>query len=174
MKLKVVIHKAEEGGFWAEIPSIPGCATQGDSFDELLSNIYEAVEGCLSVDVEDIVFSENTRIMEIAVWKRLDEIFDIEPGSDEDKEADLLVLLIEKYEEDNYPIPDPDPVEAIKFIMEQKSLKQKDLIGIIGDKATVSKVLKRKRKLTIEMIRKLNINLKIPFEALIKDYDLST
>jgi HTH-type transcriptional regulator/antitoxin HigA len=103
--------------------------------------------------------------------KRLDEIFDVEPGSAEDKEADLLVLLIEKYEEENYPIPDPDPVEAIKFIMEQKSLKQKDLIGIIGDKATVSKVLKR--KLTIEMIRKLNINLKIPFEALIKDYDLA-
>ena len=77
--------------------------------------------------------------------QRLDEIFDVEPGSDEDKEADLLVLLIEKYEEDNYPIPDPDPVEAIKFIMEQKSLKQKDLIGIIGDKATVSKVLKRKK-----------------------------
>jgi len=105
--------------------------------------------------------------------KRLGEIFDVEPRSNEDKEADLLVLLIEKYEEDKYPIPDPDPVEAIKFIMEQKSLKQKDLIGIIGDKATVSKVLKRKRKLTIEMIRKLNINLKIPFEALIKDYDLA-
>ena len=51
MKLKVVIHEAEEGGFWAEVPSILGCATQGDSFDELLSNIYEAVEGCLSVDV---------------------------------------------------------------------------------------------------------------------------
>ncbi|OQX72239.1 MAG: hypothetical protein B6D61_14480 [Bacteroidetes bacterium 4484_249] len=55
--------------------------------------------------------------------QRLDEIFDVESGLDEDKEADLLVLLIEKYEEDNYPIPDPDPVEAIKFIMEQKSLK---------------------------------------------------
>ena len=51
MKLKVVIHEAEEGGFWAEVPSILGCATQGDSFDELLSNIYEAVEGCLSIDV---------------------------------------------------------------------------------------------------------------------------
>lgn len=49
MKLKVVVHEAEEGGYWAEVPSIPGCATQGESFDELLSNIYEAVEGCLSV-----------------------------------------------------------------------------------------------------------------------------
>ncbi|MCA9741702.1 MAG: type II toxin-antitoxin system HicB family antitoxin [Deferribacteres bacterium] len=67
MKLKVIIHEAEEGGYWAEVPSIPGCATQGDSFDELLSNIYEAVEGCLSVDVQDIAVSGKDRIMEIAV-----------------------------------------------------------------------------------------------------------
>ena len=52
MKIKAVIHTAEEGGYWAEIPAIPGCATQGDTFEELLSNIYEAVEGCLSVEVE--------------------------------------------------------------------------------------------------------------------------
>ncbi|MBF0555519.1 MAG: type II toxin-antitoxin system HicB family antitoxin [Nitrospirae bacterium] len=50
----VVVHEAEEGGYWAEVPAIPGCATQGDSFDELLKNIYEAVEGCLSVDIKDI------------------------------------------------------------------------------------------------------------------------
>jgi predicted RNase H-like HicB family nuclease len=50
MKLKVIIHTATEGGFWAEVPSIPGCATQGDTFEELLQNIYEAVKGCLSVD----------------------------------------------------------------------------------------------------------------------------
>ncbi len=67
MKLKVVIHEAEEGGFWAEVPSIPGCATQGDTFDELLRNIYEAVEGCLSVDVSDINLSGTDKIMEIAV-----------------------------------------------------------------------------------------------------------
>ena len=67
MKLKVVIHEAEEGGYWAEVPSIPGCATQGDSFDELLSNIYEAVEGCLSVDVQDITISGKGKVMEIAV-----------------------------------------------------------------------------------------------------------
>ena len=52
MKLKVVVHEAEEGGYWAEVPSIPGCATQGETFEELLQNLYEAVEGCLSVDVE--------------------------------------------------------------------------------------------------------------------------
>ena len=49
MKLKVVVHEAEEGGYWAEVPSIPGCATQGEAFEELLGNLYEAVEGCLSV-----------------------------------------------------------------------------------------------------------------------------
>jgi predicted RNase H-like HicB family nuclease len=51
MELKFIVHEAEEGGYWAEVPAIPGCATQGDTFDELLSNLYEAVEGCLSVDV---------------------------------------------------------------------------------------------------------------------------
>ena len=67
MKIKVVIHEAEEGGFWAEVPSIPGCVTQGENFDDLLSNIYEAVEGCLSVDVQDITISAKDKIMEIAI-----------------------------------------------------------------------------------------------------------
>ena len=58
MKLKVVIHEADEGGYWAEVPSIPGCATQGDSFEDLLVNLYEAVEGCLSVEIQDIPVSE--------------------------------------------------------------------------------------------------------------------
>ena len=53
MKLKVVVHEAEEGGYWVEVPAIPGCATQAESFEELLSNLYEAVEGCLSVDVRN-------------------------------------------------------------------------------------------------------------------------
>jgi len=67
MKLKVVVHQAEEGGYWAEVPSIPGCATQGETFDELLSNLYDAVEGCLSVDLQNIPLSENDKVMEIAV-----------------------------------------------------------------------------------------------------------
>jgi predicted RNase H-like HicB family nuclease len=54
MKLKVIVHKSEEGGFWAEVPSIPGCATQGNNYEELISNLYEAVEGCLSVDLKDV------------------------------------------------------------------------------------------------------------------------
>ena len=67
MKLKVVIREAEEGGFWAEVQSIPGCATQGDTFEELLSNIYEAVEGCLSVEVQEVPLSGTDRLIEIAV-----------------------------------------------------------------------------------------------------------
>jgi len=67
MKLKVVVHKAEEGGYWAEVPAIPGCATQGDTFEELLKNIYEAVEGCLSVDIKDIDVKEGDEVLEVAV-----------------------------------------------------------------------------------------------------------
>ena len=67
MKLKVVVHESDEGGYWAEVPSILGCVTQGETFDELLSNIYEAVEGCLSVDVENITTSAKDKIMEIAI-----------------------------------------------------------------------------------------------------------
>ena len=67
MKLKAIIHKAKEGGYWAEIPAIPGCATQGDTFEELLENIYEAVEGCLSVNVSESKLGKGARVLEIAV-----------------------------------------------------------------------------------------------------------
>jgi predicted RNase H-like HicB family nuclease len=67
MKIKVIVHEAEEGGYWAEVPAIPGCATQGETFEELLTNLYEAVEGCLSVDVSQRQVTENGRVLEIAV-----------------------------------------------------------------------------------------------------------
>jgi predicted RNase H-like HicB family nuclease len=67
MKIKIVVHEAEEGGYWAEVPSIPGCATQGDTFEELLKNLYEAIEGCLSVDLEEPKATGKDRIIEIAV-----------------------------------------------------------------------------------------------------------
>ena len=67
MKLKVIIHEAEEGGYWAEVPAIAGCAAQGENFHELLHNLYEAVEGCLSVDVQNIAVSKTDKVMEIAV-----------------------------------------------------------------------------------------------------------
>ena len=68
MKLKVVVHEAEEGGYWAEVPAIPGCATQGETFEELLKNLYEAVEGCLSVDVQKPKkTARKARVLKIAI-----------------------------------------------------------------------------------------------------------
>jgi len=67
MKIKVVVHEAEEGGYWAEVPAIAGCATQGETFEELLQNLYEAVEGCLAVDIEEGKRDPKDRVLEIAV-----------------------------------------------------------------------------------------------------------
>jgi predicted RNase H-like HicB family nuclease len=67
MKLTVILHEAEEGGYWAEVPAIPGCATQGETFEELLTNLYEAVEGCLSVPLDGYLLSPKERRMEIAI-----------------------------------------------------------------------------------------------------------
>ena len=102
--------------------------------------------------------------------KRLEKVFDAKPNSPDKKEAELLILLIEKYEDEHYPIGPPDPVEAIKFRMEQMGYKQKDLEKIIGYKGHVSEILNRKRKLTLEMIRNLHNKLHIPLESLVQAY----
>jgi predicted RNase H-like HicB family nuclease len=67
MKLKVIIHNAEEGGYWAEVPAVPGCMTQGDTWEELMTNLYEAVEGCLSVDIDTVEIGQNDKIFEVAI-----------------------------------------------------------------------------------------------------------
>jgi len=67
MKLKVIVHTAEEGGYWAEVPAIPGCATQGETMDELMENVQEAIEACLSVDIETYDLTEDTQVLEVAV-----------------------------------------------------------------------------------------------------------
>jgi predicted RNase H-like HicB family nuclease len=67
MKFKVIVHEAEEGGYWAEVPAIQGCATQGETFEELLENLYEAIEGCLSVDIDAVEITGKSKLMEIAV-----------------------------------------------------------------------------------------------------------
>lgn len=67
MKLKVVVHNAEEGGFWAEVPAIPGCVTEGDTWDDLLENIYDAVEGCFSVDVSAVGTDPKAMVLDIVV-----------------------------------------------------------------------------------------------------------
>jgi HTH-type transcriptional regulator / antitoxin HigA len=99
--------------------------------------------------------------------QRLEFIFDAKPKTKEGDELEILGLLIEKYEDVHYPIDPPDPIEAIKYRMEQLGYKQKDLAGIIG---RVSEVLNRKRKLTLEMIRNLHEKLNISLESLVKAY----
>lgn len=104
--------------------------------------------------------------------KRLEEIFDAHPSSDEGKEAELLALLIEDYEQKVHPIDVPDPIAAVKIRMEELELKQKDLIGLVGSKGIVSEVLNKKRKLTVKMIRNLSSRLKITPSVLIQEYEL--
>lgn len=102
--------------------------------------------------------------------ERLNKIFHAEVDSLEGDEAEILSILIEKYEEKNYPIGMPDPIEAIKFRMEQMNMKQKDLAEIVGFTSRVSEILNKKRKLTLSMIRKLSVTLHIPTEVLVQDY----
>ncbi len=67
MKIKIVVHEAEEGGYWAEVPAIPGCATEGETMDDLLKNVHEAIEGCLSVDIETPTHTQTEKVIEIQV-----------------------------------------------------------------------------------------------------------
>jgi len=102
--------------------------------------------------------------------ERLYEIFHAPVDSKEGDEAEVLSILVEKYEDEHYPIEAPDPIEAIKFRMEQMNMKQSDLAKIIGYKSRVSELFSRKRKLSLNMIRNLHVKLKIPYESLIADY----
>ncbi len=102
--------------------------------------------------------------------KRLEVIFDASANTAEGDEADLLVMLIERFEDEHYPIEAPDPIEAIKFRMEQMNMDNQDLARIIGYKSRVSEIFSRKRKLNLKMIRSLHDKMKIPYESLISDY----
>lgn len=104
--------------------------------------------------------------------ERLNSIFNAAIGTPESDEADILGLLIDEYEKKNYPIDTPDPIEAIKIRMEEMQLKQIDLVDAIGGKSRVSEILNRKRKLTVDMIRKLTKKLNLSPELLIVDYQL--
>ena len=99
--------------------------------------------------------------------KRIAEQWGTKSGTPKGDELDVLMLPVEKYEEENYAIPASDPIEAIKFLMEQNSLSRKDLEPYIGASGRVSEVLNRKRSLTLAMIKKLHEGLKIPYECLI-------
>lgn len=104
--------------------------------------------------------------------KRLEDIFDAKLGTPESDELDILGLMVDDYENKHYPIEAPDPIEAIKIRMEEMHLKQVDLISEIGGKSRVSEILNRKRRLTVEMIRKLATRLNLSANLLIKDYQL--
>ena len=99
--------------------------------------------------------------------KRIDELWGSKPNTPSGDELDILMLLVEKYEDEHYAIPASDPIEAIKFLMQQNSLSRNDLKPYIGSSGRVSEVLSRKRSLTLAMIKKLHEGLKIPYECLI-------
>lgn len=101
--------------------------------------------------------------------KRLEAIFDEPADTRKGDEAELLGILIEKYEDEYYPIKAPDPIEAIRFRMEQMNMDNQDLAKVLGYKSRVSEIFNRKRKLSLKMIRNLHEKLKIPYESLITD-----
>jgi HTH-type transcriptional regulator/antitoxin HigA len=101
---------------------------------------------------------------------RLEKIFDSKLGTPEGDELEILGILVEKYESARYPVDFPDPIEAIKFRMEQLGYNQNDLVNVIGFKSRVSEIMSKKRKLSLTMIRKLSSSLNIPTEVLIKEY----
>ena len=102
--------------------------------------------------------------------RRLEVIFDAKKGTKEGDELEVLGILIEKYEDDYFPIDLPDPIEAIKFRMEQMEYSQNDLAKVIGLKSRASEILNKKRKLSLEMIRNLHTVMNIPTEVLIQSY----
>lgn len=104
--------------------------------------------------------------------KRIEEIFDSKLGTKEGDELDILGLMVDDYEKKHFPIEAPDPIEAIKIRMEEMQLKQVDLISEIGGKSQVSEILNRKRRLTVDMIRKLAARLNLSANLLIQDYQI--
>ena len=108
-----------------------------------------------------------------ATLSQIEKLMDARPNTPQMDELEVLTTLVEAYEAQHYAIDAPDPIEAIKFRMEQEGLKQKDLVNIVRSKSRVSEILNRKRKLTIEMIRNLHKQLHIPIESLFLDYKIT-
>ena len=101
--------------------------------------------------------------------KELEKVFDAKPNSPEGDRGQMLVLLIEDYEKKHYPIGPPDPIEEIKYMMEEKGLKNKDVIPYFGSKSLVSQVLKCERNLSLKMIKALHKGLGLPYEVLLAE-----
>jgi HTH-type transcriptional regulator / antitoxin HigA len=100
---------------------------------------------------------------------QVEKLMDAVPGSADEAELELWSLLVENYETEHYPVPPPDPVEAIRFRMDQRGLKQKDLVPYFKNKSKISEVLNRKRQLSLSMIRALHTGLDIPAEILVRE-----
>ena len=115
----------------------------------------------------------NEKDYELAL-KRVESLMDAKFGTEAFDELEILTTLIENYEAKHYSIDVPDPIEAIKFRMEQEGLRQKDLVKIFGNKVRVSEVLNKKRRLTLDMIRNINHDLHIPLESLLNKYELES
>ena len=104
--------------------------------------------------------------------KRLDQIFHAKKGTKEQEELEIIIMLIQRYEDETVgDFPDPDPIEAIKFKMEQMDMSQKDLAEVIGLKSRASEILSRKRPMSINIIRKISNALSIPADILIQPYE---
>jgi len=110
------------------------------------------------------------------ILREIDRFFEanVQPGTPEGDSIEILLMLVEKYENEHYPIPLPDPVEAIKYYMESRGLTRKDLEPFMGNRARVSEILNRKRHLSLHMIQNLEKGLGIPAKVLIQPYDLIT
>src|SRR5690554_138757 len=139
---------------------------RGYALSELTGNMIKLTQTKFKMKVKPI---RNEADYQKAL-DRLEVIFDAKRGMEEGDELEILAMVIDNYENENFPIDMPDPISAINFRMEQMGLKQKDLVKMIGFKSRVSEIMNKKRKLTLEMIRKLNADLNIPTEILIQYY----
>ncbi len=106
--------------------------------------------------------------------KRIEKLMGAKSNSKEGDELDVLVTLVEAYEEKHFPIDAPDPIAAIKHHMEALSMDRKDLEPILGSRSRVSEILNRKRRLTMDMVRSLHDKMGIPAGTLIQNYDIIT
>ena len=104
--------------------------------------------------------------------KEIEILFGAEPGTPKGDQLDILITLVETYEEERYSIPVPDPIEAIYYYMESRGLTRTDLEPFIGSRARVSEILNRKRTLTLSMIQRLHEHLGIPAEVLVQPYSV--
>ena len=112
----------------------------------------------------------------VRALKRVGYFFDVlapKAGSPEDAEFEVLMLMVEKYEREHFPVPPPDPVAAIRFALEQRGMRPADLQQVLGSRQRTHDVMRKKRRLTLQQIRSLNEKLNVPAEVLIRDYALA-